>query len=1385
MNNTYKLNNIKTICHHNHCDASNFRLKDSITKVKILVDTAIKKGHQGVTLTDHETVAMHIQIMSYVQQLNQDKKRLKEIIKKYGENNYIQQAKNEKINYELLNLMCDNFKLGLGNEIYLVDSLELVKDKYESGVTKFPHFILIAKDKEGHKQLRELSSGAWKNSFYTGQMERVPTIKKDLENIICKNKGHIIASTACVGGEFMLKITELLNAKNNNETQQCKIDIHKFIEYCLDLFEDDFYIEIQPTTNDLIWEMNKKAVEIAKAYNIKCIITTDSHYPTKEMASIHESYLNSKDGDREVAEFYGTTYIMSVEELWEYFNSHLSFDEFKIMLNNTIEIGNKITEYSLKHEVIVPEIELGKFNLQHLFKKWYKDYEYIEKFANSIYSQDRYFLQLIEEGFIDKKQEFNIENISRINIELKELFGVSEKLNQRMSSYYNLVEYIVDLMWDDNRGNSFVGVARGSVTGFYTCFLIGISQMNPIKWGLPHWRHLTAERVDGLPDIDLDTEAAKRQNIFRACKEDFGFNNVLNITTFKTEGSKSSVLTACRGMHINNDVAQFIADMIPFERGKSWTLTDCFFGNKSDNRQPLKEFINVVNQHEGLQDIMLAIEGLIVGRSIHASGLYIFKNGYLEQNAMMKAPNGDYITQWSMQDSDWCGGLKVDFLTIEAEDKIRVCSELLLKYKKIKWMGNWRITYNNFLHPDIINYTNKNMWEKVKDNKIESLFQFVTPVGLATAKELKPSSLSQLADSNSLMRLMTQDGSTESPVKTYVKYKENIELWYQELRDCGLIEEEIKVLEPHLLPVYGVASTQEDIMEISMNPKISNFDIVLSNKLRKSIAKKDKKAQEEIKKTFFEKGKENGTSEKLLKYIWDVQIMRQIGYSFSRNHTYPYSNIAVQEMNLAHFYNPIFWNCACLTIDSGAIKDYSNYSDGEENHKDKVTNYGKMAHAIGKMRQRNIKIVLPDINKAEQSFTPDEENNEIIFGFKGIMKINNEIAQIIMQNRPYTNLKDFHDRLVLIKKEVTLKTGKTQMRSLVAESQTIMLIKAGAFDKIENKPREQILENYLRLLHPSKQKLNSKDIAKIAEMGIIPTSLKDEMKLYNFREYLTAMEKKRDERTKTIMWHKIHDKHNEDYTDYANNFFMEHFANEMEENRDYKYDEEGYLWIALGTSRKGSFEYIYKNKTTQLSKWINTEECKKIYTNNIFENIKNDFMQGTISSWEMESMNYYYHQHELTNVNKEKYGIVDFYSLPEEPIIIGFTKYKGLQYPKFQLDRIIGTVLDRDKNKHSVTILTPEGVVTLKFYSGQFSFYDKTISKDNGIDDKGKTKKIILENGWFKRSELLLVTGFRRGDIFKPKRYKNSIYQHSIQRIVEVKEDGTLILQSDRIQLVE
>jgi DNA polymerase-3 subunit alpha len=513
----------------------------------------------------------------------------------------------------------------------------------------------------------------------------------------------------------------------------------------------------------------------------------------------------------------------------------------------------------------------------------------------------------------------------------------------------------------------------------------------------------------------------------------------------------------------------------------------------------------------------------------------------------------------------------------------------------------------------------------------------------------------------------------------------------------------------------------------------------------------------------------------------------QKGYGFSLLHGIEYTYILIQQLNLVYYYPPIFWNTGVLLVESGALEqdtienDNDDIEDTQENtfiRKEKTTNYGTIAKAIGNMQYHKVSVVLPDINKADLRFKPDIENNEIIFGLKGIMKINNETSTLIMENRPFTNLEDFYNRMVLVKRQVTTKTGKIQNKSLVSTTQTIMLIKAGAFDKIENKSREEILEDFLHKINPDKSSINSTTIEKVIQKGIVPTKYKNEMRIYRFRNYLMNNKKMQDTNVKTIKWYSL-DNGDGKYLDYAINFFNENFICEMEENKDYKYDEEGNLWVALGTSRKGSFDKIYKDKLTEFEKWLNSSDCLDIYNKMVFDEIKNDMMQGTISRWEMESVNFYYHDHELANIDKERYHIEDFNELPEEPIVVGTNKYKGRTYPKFQLTRIVGTVLDRDKTRHSVTLLTPTSVVLIKFYSGQFAFYDKQISVINEVD--GKEKKAILEEGWFKRGNKLLVTGFRRGDQFKPKRYKNSIFPHSVQLITRINDDNTLMLQSERI----
>lgn len=800
---------------HCHTDRSNIRLLDSTNSVKDLIKTAAKLKYKGIAITDHECLSAHVQAIKLVREFKQK-----------GE-------------------IPEDFKLILGNEIYLVDSLEEVKDNYKSGETKFPHFLLLAKDKEGHEQLRILSSKAWENSFFTGTMERVPTVKKDLEEIVKDNKGHLIASTACLGSEVNIHLLAIREAERNNDEAKIryhKVKLHEFILWCIDVFgKENFFIELQPALSDEQIYCNQKLVKIADYYGLKRIVTTDAHYLRPEDREIHKAYLSSKEGDREVDDFYEACFLQTIDEIYERMN-YLPKEIIEEAIKNTELIGQMVEDYTIEHEPIIPKIDLPEFEVRHIFKPAYDKYEYIKKMAYSDNEQDRYMIKLIEDGFQENipyntltKEKFH-QILNRINLELGELWEISQKLNQAMSSYYITVREIVNIIWDDDcGGNSLVGSGRGSAAGFLVNYLLGITQINPLEYGIemPHWRHLHKSRPE-LPDIDIDTEGSKRQQILQALRKHFGEDRVLQVCTFGTEGSKSALLTACRGLGIDVDTAQYLTGLIPFERGQNWSLSDCFFGNEEKGRKPVKELINEVEKYPRLKETALKIEGLVNKRSIHAGGVIIFNEPYYKSNAMMKAPNGTPITQFNLGDSEALGNVKFDLLTVECLDKIRTTLDMLLEHGEIEWQGSLRATFNRYLHPQNIDFNEPKLYEMLGSGEVMDLFQFSTEVGHQAAIKVKPKNLLETAAANSLMRLMSEGG--EQPIDTFIKYKNDISLWYEEMRNYGLNDEEIKVMEEHLLKLNGVADTQESVMLLSMDKRIAGFDVKWANKLRKAIA---------------------------------------------------------------------------------------------------------------------------------------------------------------------------------------------------------------------------------------------------------------------------------------------------------------------------------------------------------------------------------------------------------------------------------------------------------------------------------------------------------------------------------------------------------------------
>ena len=882
-------------------------------------------------------------------------------------------------------------------------------------------------------------------------------------------------------------------------------------------------------------------------------------------------------------------------------------------------------------------------------------------------------------------------------------------------------------------------------------------------------------------DIDIDISSHKRDIVFQKILEYYKKQggDAVRVGTFRTETSKSALNTACRGLEINNDIASYMTSLIPQERGILWSIKDCYYGNKEKNREPIKEFVNLIDNFKEKDNIdllgtVLKIEGIVSGRSSHAAGIVLSLGDIADRCAIMKTPSGERITQFDLSDCENCCGLiKYDILITEASSCIQIALELMLKDKAIEWKGSLRETYNYYFNPKNL-IDNKEIWKLLCEHKLLNAFQYEGDTGEQAINSIKIESFVQAVAGNSVMRLMKQGEEKYTPLELYSRYKENIELWYQEMRDYGLTEEEIEICKSIVGKDYGVMNTQENMMECVMDNRVANFTVPEANIARKGVAKKKVKLFKKAEELFYKKGRELGASSNLLRYLWEIQICKQKGYAFSTIHCIEYTYVLLTELNMIYRFNPIYWNCANLIISSTSYET--------ENKKSKTTNYGKIGSAIGLLQSHGTKITFPDINKAELGFVPDATNNNIIFGLGGIIGINNETANIIIKKRPYNSVLDFHKRLVEEKRIIICSTGKTQMKSYLSSSQVISLIKAGAFDEIEevnkNKTRKDVLVNYLKMLFPPKINLKITDIKTIYEFGLLPNEFEEELKLYNFKEYFKSLSKIDDEESNNIKWVILEDGDN---TDYITQFFLNNFSCNMIEGKDYRYNSEGYIEIAIGTTRKGSFEDIYKNKIKHLLKWLKTDECKNRFNDILFETKTRNILEGSISDWEMESLSYYYHEHPLSIINKDKYKISNFFDLPMQPIETGeYNYYKNVAYPKFKLNLVAGTVLDKDKNKHIVTLLTEYGVIIVKFYSGAFSHYNKV---ESYIDNEGN--KIVVEKSWFERGNKLLICGYRRENQFRPKKYKNSIYQHTIMKIENITEEGNLILKMEKTKVSE
>jgi DNA polymerase-3 subunit alpha len=361
-----------------------------------------------------------------------------------------------------------------GNEIYLTDT----RDKGQ----KYYHYILCAKNAIGHKMLRELSSNAWINSYFDRGLERVPTLKTELEAMVRKyGQGNLIASTACLGGELATLVLGMEKAEREGDragAKECHDKIVEFVLWNKRLFGDDFYFEVQPARSKDQLAVNSRMPRLAKAFGVKIIVTTDAHYLRKEDKPIHRAYLNSKDGERETGEFYDYTYLQSTEEVVANLEgTGLDYAELEA---NTLEIYGKVENYSLARSQHVPQVEVKDYPK----RSSNLGYPNLDRMYSSDDPQERYWVnRCVDE--LKNRELFNDEYLGRLEYEADVKKTVGDRLGTCMYSYPVFLEHYIDLFWECG---SAVGAGRGSAGAGLNHMLLGITQVDPVKHSLPYWR---------------------------------------------------------------------------------------------------------------------------------------------------------------------------------------------------------------------------------------------------------------------------------------------------------------------------------------------------------------------------------------------------------------------------------------------------------------------------------------------------------------------------------------------------------------------------------------------------------------------------------------------------------------------------------------------------------------------------------------------------------------------------------------------------------------------------------------------------------------------------------------------------------------------------------
>lgn len=800
----------------------------------------------------------------------------------------------------------------LGSEVYISEGLVCESEETDKELKLQKenklnfHLCLYAKDLTGYKNLIKLTTYANMQNFYRKPRITFDVLKKYSKGLIC--------STACVGSIFAYY---LLKDEDDKAIS--------YIKQLQDLFKDDFYIEY----GYHYFESEKKYLEklrrIAKDLNIKEIVANDTHYMYKEDELAHKILMCK--GDKKLLDEsgfdYSNNYYKSYTEINETFSEFGWFNLDKYM-GNTFEIINKVKNY---------EIPLGK-------------YIYPELKNEEDLSQEELLSKNIKTGLV-KRYGNNIPKnvIDRTKYEL----DIIKKMN--FSGYFNVVQdYIV---WCKNNGIP-VGPARGSGAGSIVNYILGITEVDPLKYDLIFERFLNPERLN-FPDIDSDIEPNGRKVLVNHLIEKYGQNGCVSISTRGFLKGKSSIKVVASKLGL---------DFVKYNKFLSGIKDPSIdtVDKVVDSSEELTKLYKTDEEFKKVIDIAKKIEGSIQSISVHASAVCLETNDISDYVPIIRTKDG-YATGWTDKIVEKCGLIKYDILGLNNLTVIDECCKLI---------------GNDF---DIKNIPldDKKTFKDLQDGDNLGKFQIESSGMKNLLKRLQPENIDHISAILALYR-----PSSIQFIDEYIKCK-------KDPSKVKYIDDRIK---PILEKTYGQMLYQEQVMSISR--VLAGYTMAEADSLRRAIGKKIMSEMLQHESKFIEGCVNNGVKREVAEKLYR-QIVEFARYSFNLSHSVAYSFITYQTAYLKSNY-PLQFMCALLNHNSDDL--------------DKLNLY------IGEVLRLGINILPPDVNISTDKFVINEEGAIVfgLNAIKGLGKT--AVNQIIKErkNGEFKSITDFIERTTKVDK---------------------------------------------------------------------------------------------------------------------------------------------------------------------------------------------------------------------------------------------------------------------------------------------------------------------------------------------------------------------------------